>query len=253
MTYLFGYSGNRYTVEQLETFDTWNKVHPEVRRRVLAMVDGAAKAGYDLGIGSGWRSDKTQLALFLSRYYVVSCEVGYDVRYDGKCWRKKAGVAPAAPPGRSYHESSDPMGYALAVDMLNVQPAIDWANAMDGFYWLKDFEAVNGEQWHYQPIEIPNSRRLYDGNVHTLGRWAPPKQCTVARTLKKGDTGTEVRCLQSTLKNHPQHPQPSLAVDGSFGSQTETAVKNYQNVKGLTVDGIAGPITLGSLGIWAGK
>jgi Putative peptidoglycan binding domain len=38
-------------------------------------------------------------------------------------------------------------------------------------------------------------------------------------------------------------PNPGLTVDGAFGSQVETAVKQFQQGAGLTVDGIVGPAT----------
>ncbi len=62
-------------------------------------------------------------------------------------------------------------------------------------------------------------------------------------TLRKGDSGQEVARLQA------QFVLKGLAVDGKFGSKTEKAVKEYQSFNNLTVDGIAGPQTLGSLGI----
>ena len=58
--------------------------------------------------------------------------------------------------------------------------------------------------------------------------------------LRKGDKGQEVRRLQAELK---------IAVDGSFGPDTDAAVQVYQNSNGLLVDGLAGPKTLGKLGI----
>jgi peptidoglycan hydrolase-like protein with peptidoglycan-binding domain len=36
---------------------------------------------------------------------------------------------------------------------------------------------------------------------------------------------------------------PSLAVDGSFGAETEAAVRSFQQMFGLIPDGIAGPAT----------
>ena len=36
-------------------------------------------------------------------------------------------------------------------------------------------------------------------------------------------------------------------IDGSFGSKTDAAVRAYQKSKGLTVDGIVGAKTWGSL------
>ena len=60
-------------------------------------------------------------------------------------------------------------------------------------------------------------------------------------TLRKEDRGQEVRRLQSNLTD--------LVTDGDFGSKTQLAVRTYQRLQGLTIDGIAGPVTLGSLGI----
>lgn len=60
--------------------------------------------------------------------------------------------------------------------------------------------------------------------------------------LRKGDRGQEVARLQSHLCG-------DLTADGIFGSKTDAAVRDHQWRQGLTVDGIAGPDTLGSLGI----
>jgi len=59
-------------------------------------------------------------------------------------------------------------------------------------------------------------------------------------TLRKGDEGQEVKRLQSKL--------PTVA-DGKFGSKTEAEVRAYQQHNDLGIDGIAGPQTLGNLGI----
>lgn len=62
-------------------------------------------------------------------------------------------------------------------------------------------------------------------------------------TLKKGSKGNDVSTLQTLLNNNGYN----LAVDGSYGSKTEAAVRDYQTKNGLTVDGIAGTQTLGAL------
>ena len=54
------------------------------------------------------------------------------------------------------------------------------------------------------------------------------------KTIKKGNTGSEVRALQRAL---------NLIVDGVFGSKTEDAVREFQKENGLTADGIVGPKT----------
>ena len=59
-------------------------------------------------------------------------------------------------------------------------------------------------------------------------------------SLRKKDEGQEVKRLQKDL---------SVTSDGKFGPKTEKAVKEYQEGHSLLVDGIAGPQTLGHMGI----
>ena len=59
-------------------------------------------------------------------------------------------------------------------------------------------------------------------------------------TLQSGAAGEAVRELQIALQETGQDPGP---IDGVFGSQTEAAVKAFQAERGITVDGVVGPIT----------
>lgn len=59
-------------------------------------------------------------------------------------------------------------------------------------------------------------------------------------TLKNGSTGEDVKRLQTALR---------VAADGNFGLKTETALKLWQTANGQIADGIAGPVSLGKLGI----
>lgn len=65
---------------------------------------------------------------------------------------------------------------------------------------------------------------------------------------KMGSTGSEVRQIQTKLKNWGYY---SGNVDGIFGSQTKAAVIWFQKKNGLTADGIAGPATLKAMGIYS--
>lgn len=67
-----------------------------------------------------------------------------------------------------------------------------------------------------------------------------------ALVLNLGSTGDQVRSLQSKLKDLGYY---SDGVDGKYGGSTWKAVWWYQKNKGLKVDGIAGPQTLGALGL----
>jgi len=64
-----------------------------------------------------------------------------------------------------------------------------------------------------------------------------------SRVLVKGSIGNDVKLLQTLLNNEGFN----LSVDGSFGSQTLKAVKEYQKKNGLKVDGFVGPQTSASL------
>jgi peptidoglycan hydrolase-like protein with peptidoglycan-binding domain len=66
------------------------------------------------------------------------------------------------------------------------------------------------------------------------------------RLLRRGHRGPAVEKIQQALVD-AGFALPMYGVDGIFGSETKTAVRNYQRAHGLSVDGIIGPITMGSL------
>src|SRR5260370_15583679 len=59
-----------------------------------------------------------------------------------------------------------------------------------------------------------------------------------------GGRGGGVRSLPRALARTPTR---GLTVNGTFDSQTETAVKQFQESAGLVVDGIVGPLTWNAL------
>jgi peptidoglycan hydrolase-like protein with peptidoglycan-binding domain len=56
---------------------------------------------------------------------------------------------------------------------------------------------------------------------------------------RRGDEEHPVRTLQYLLRAHGA----GIAVDGSFGPRTESAVRELQQTHGLTADGVVGPHT----------
>lgn len=71
-------------------------------------------------------------------------------------------------------------------------------------------------------------------------------QSASADLYKKGSTGETVSEIQRRLKNWGYY---SGSVDGIYGSQTEKAVRYFQQKNGLSVDGQVGNQTLAALGI----
>lgn len=80
---------------------------------------------------------------------------------------------------------------------------------------------------------------------------APPITSGGARAgdgiLEKGDSGEAVKTLQRVL--NAWYPDRKIGVDGDFGPATEGLVKYFQGKAGLVADGVAGPATLGKLGL----
>ncbi len=64
------------------------------------------------------------------------------------------------------------------------------------------------------------------------------------RVLRRGSRGTDVADVQERLRELGYLPGP---VDGIFGRMTEEAVIKFQGDRGLTPDGIVGPITYNAL------
>jgi peptidoglycan hydrolase-like protein with peptidoglycan-binding domain len=72
---------------------------------------------------------------------------------------------------------------------------------------------------------------------------------SINRTLRRGDSGEEVRILQEALNRAGAR----IEVDGNYGRGTVAAVEDFQRRRGLTADGSAGPRTLAALGLSGGS
>jgi peptidoglycan hydrolase-like protein with peptidoglycan-binding domain len=76
---------------------------------------------------------------------------------------------------------------------------------------------------------------------------APGADKLPTSVLKRGDKEPDVTILQRKLSGSGIRGARGIAVDGVFGEQTETAVRNYQKAEGLKVDGIVGLATWAQL------
>lgn len=65
-------------------------------------------------------------------------------------------------------------------------------------------------------------------------------------TLRKGARGTNVTELQKLLIERG-YALPRYGADGHFGEETDKAVRSFQSLNGLDVDGIVGPQTWAAL------
>jgi Caspase domain/Putative peptidoglycan binding domain len=70
------------------------------------------------------------------------------------------------------------------------------------------------------------------------------KRAVFTRTLRRGDSGEDVRQLQELLRAAGYDPGPA---DGKFGPSTHAAVVAFQRSQGLEPDGAVGPLTRAAL------
>ena len=59
------------------------------------------------------------------------------------------------------------------------------------------------------------------------------------RAVRRDHTGELVKAVQNALDRH-NYP---VAIDGIFGDKTDAAVRQFQEIVGLAVDGVVGPDT----------
>lgn len=109
---------------------------------------------------------------------------------------------------------------------------------------LSQWGSQNLAQQGLNSVEIIRS---YYGNVEIVNN-APVQEITMSYPgiLRRGTTGPSVVTLQVMLnrisQSYPAIPKISQ-VDGIFGAQTEAAVRKFQEVFDLSVDGIVGRAT----------
>nr|WP_237418657.1 peptidoglycan-binding protein [Halobacillus litoralis] len=125
-----------------------------------------------------------------------------------------------------------------------------YSGSIDGSYGpgtksaVRNFQSANGLTIDGMAgPETLSSLGIYNGSFSS----------ELINAVQRGDSGGDVRILQQALVDNNFYPDVNAAnfgVDGYFGSKTEDAVRRYQLMKGLSVDGSAGPETLSSLGIY---
>ena len=108
---------------------------------------------------------------------------------------------------------------------------------------LSQWGSQNLAEQGYNSVDI--LRTYYGDNIEIVTN-APVQglvQSYPGTALRRGSTGPNVVVVQTSLnrvgQNYPAIPKIS-PVDGIFGSQTENAVRRFQEIFGLTPDGVVG-------------
>jgi len=153
--------------------------------------------------------------------------------------------------GRSFFENVERLVDELFNDYLRrpgfVEPlAAKFCNGTTAICeGLSQWGSQNLAQQGYNSTEI---LRSYYGNVEIVNN-APIQGIQSSypgRPLRRGTSGPGVVTIQTEL-NRISQSYPAIpkipTVDGIFGSRTEAAVRKFQEVFNLDVDGVVGPAT----------
>jgi peptidoglycan hydrolase-like protein with peptidoglycan-binding domain len=138
-------------------------------------------------------------------------------------------------PARCLEQRLIKFGYPLA--------APDWS--------FDDASAVYLRKYQRHIGVAPDSRagKLV---LSSLRIWKQPPRvtCKVTTTVRAGSSGDAAKCVERRLV---ALGYALYGPDGTFDGTSVDAVRAYQQAKGLTVDGVAGPFTLYALKIWGGR
>ncbi|NLN42114.1 MAG: hypothetical protein GX160_09070, partial [Clostridiales bacterium] len=96
---------------------------------------------------------------------------------------------------------------------------------------------------------IPKSKKYAKAcaavSISAIMLFSTPSPASAASLLKLGSSGSEVREIQSRLKDLGYFKYPNIT--GYYGTITRDAVKAFQTSKGLAADGIVGSKTWAAL------
>ena len=97
------------------------------------------------------------------------------------------------------------------------------------------------------PSEDTNDTTQNSGNKPSDSQETYPygKVSDVRKTLSVGSSGQDVKALQYALNQLGYGNSGTENLDGVFGGQTRTAVKNFQRAMGISADGVVGNDTKG--------
>lgn len=227
-------------------------------RKFDALTGAAILAGIPLTSSGDYRTFASQLNGLLTRYDVgyIPGRADYNV-YEGQTYSLKPGRAQVAEPGKSQH------GMARARDWAVMLKGKVLALRASDKKWLAAnahrfgiFFPVSSEDWHAED---------YAGDVLDL--------CPGVIEYELGECGPIVPGFdpehglfslyplddnKATLRLRTPHFKSDLvaylqgvlskfgiviAIDGDYGNQTDRFVREFQNVRGLKVDGVVGSVT----------
>ncbi len=271
-TFPFGYAsddhgvaglGRMVTLAELDGQPTWRHLHPEFRRRVAALMVAAAGDQVPLGIGTGWRSYATQLAGYRRdpRGHARPGNSNHEGFPGGGNGDRDAVAADMVPAGSWAWMDANCARFGLRT----------FRHVGDEPWHVQPVEIPAGRnrrvlRWELASWPIPGaggppSVPVVERHLDTLPeRPAGPTSPIIERTEiamqktvldpdKRSDlTGNgDIRLFQVlALGLYAASGNPTFdvgVVDADYGPRTQAAASLMQQLNGLAVDGIVGPVS----------
>ena len=142
--------------------------------------------------------------------------------------------------GNGYVVEARGFAYGVVKTKLKDRPWVKWGMLKSKYITYVDGTGETGESGSENGSSGSSGTNTGSGSgsttTSTIGK----------RILRKGHKGADVKELQKLLIAQG-YSCGSHADDGDFWTDTDKAVRKYQKDKGLTVDGEAGPKTIGAL------
>src|SRR5262249_58068250 len=101
-----------------------------------------------------------------------------------------------------------------------------------------------GAQTQSAVVAFQTAKGLTADGIVGAHTWTALLSAGYRPVLSLGSTGLDVQRLQRALTAALAR---TVTIDGTFGSLTDQAVRDYQSSRGLTVDGVAGSATWSAL------
>lgn len=115
---------------------------------------------------------------------------------------------------------------------------------LTGYGYGIDVDGIFGTQTRDVVIDFQRANGIKTDGIVGEETWRYLLSLPPYPVLRRGDSGAYVLFLQKKLASYLV---PVGRNDGVFGTMTENAVKAFQSQRGITVDGIVGPVTWANL------
>lgn len=176
---------------------------------------------------------------------------GAGPKYSRNYFKSKKQLMDTAQPGDQvfFHPSSggdeiSHTGLVSAVDaayVYTIEGNTSGGMVAEHKYGMKDrrLAGFGRPDWGMEPQPVPPEPEPPE-----------PSDCPYpvpTHTVRRGMKGDDVRWVQWHLLLWDSSCLPRYGLDGSFGGETDRAARDYQAGKGLVVDGLVGPKTVGAM------